>query len=147
MSAMQADGTLILKLYELRRDPEFRAARRWFLERFHPVGAEDIVRVMVGGFDGSAPFRMVTTYWEMAAALVNRGAIDEALFQEANSEHVAVFAKLHPHLAEVRAAFREPGYLAQLERLVVRLPDAEGLMARRRRLFERWRDQAATTAE
>lgn len=142
MSGMQADGNLILKLYELRRDPELRAARRWYLERFHPQGAEDVVQLMVSGFEGSAAFRMVVTYWEMAAALVNRGAVDEALFQEANSEHVAVLCKLHPFLPELRAKFQDAGYLGQLERLVLRVPEAEALMARRRKLFERWHARA-----
>lgn len=143
MSGMTMDGHLILKLYELRRDPELRAARRWYLERFHPRSAEEIVRLMASGFEESAAFRMVTTYWEMAASLVNRGAVDEALFQEANTEHVAVLSKIHPFLAEVRERFREPEYLGGLERLVLQIPEAEALMARRRHLFERWQAQTA----
>ena len=140
---MREDAQLILKLYELRRDPELRAARRWFVADFHPTSAQDIVDRMTGGFEGSAAYRMVTTYWEMAAALVNRGALDEGLFQDANTEHVMVMAKLHPFLTEVRARFREPGYLRQLEDLVLRLPDAEALMARRRHLAGIWRERAA----
>lgn len=129
---------MILKLYELRRDPEMRAARRWFVERFHPAGAGEIVALLTSGFDGSAPFRMVTTYWEMAAALVHHGGLDATLFQAANSEHVAVFCKLQPHLAEVRALIQEPDYLVGLERLVMEIPGVEVRLEKRRRLFTRW---------
>lgn len=129
---------MILKLYELRRDPEMRAARRWFVERFHPASAGEIVQVLTSGFEGSAAFRMVATYWEMAAALVHHGGLDPALFQAANSEHVAVFCKLQPHLAEVRALIQEPDFLAGLERLVMGIPGVEVRLEKRRRLFLKW---------
>ena len=66
-------GHLILKLYELRRDPDLRRAREWFTAEFHPASASDIAAIMVGGFTESTAYRMVTTYWEMAAAMVNQG--------------------------------------------------------------------------
>ena len=46
---------------------------------------------------------MVTGYWNMAAALVNHGAVGIDLFSDTNGEHLSVFAKLEPLLAEVRA--------------------------------------------
>ncbi len=132
----------ILKLYELRREGELREARAWYTREFFPASAQDIANVMLSGFSESAKYRMVTTYWEMAAALVNHGALDEKLFLAANSEHLAVFAKLEPFLAEVRELFREPGYLTELEALVLRIPDVKPLLEKRRRLFQRWQKQA-----
>lgn len=139
---MADPGMMILKLYELRRDPELRAARRWFVECFHPASAAEIVGLLTAGFDASAPFRMVTTYWEMAAALVLEGGLSPALFQAANSEHVAVFCKLQPHLAEVRTLIQEPDYLAGLERLVMAIPGVEVRLEKRRRLFRKWGEVA-----
>ena len=66
------------------------------------------------------------------------GGIDEKLFLEANSEHLVVFAKLQPFIAEVREAINEPDYLAHLERLVMRVPNVEKKLENRRRLLERW---------
>ncbi|MGH9762595.1 MAG: DUF4760 domain-containing protein [Blastocatellia bacterium] len=93
---------------------------------------------MTSGFESSAKYRMVTSYWDMAASFVNNGGIDEKMFVEANGEHMVVFAKIEPFIAEVREAFGEPDYLIQLERLVMKAPNAKEVLARRRRLLGRW---------
>src|SRR5207248_11567848 len=105
-----------------------RKARAWFREQFTPSSAEEILTVYRG--KTSAPYRMVTTYWNMAAALVLHGAIDEQMFADTNGEHVMVYARLEPHLAELRAALKNPGYLDQLEKLILRMPDAQARLAR-----------------
>ena len=60
---------LILKLYDLRREPVMRKARDWMFT-FHPESAEHYSATMmdpeVGGY-----LRMVTSYWDMAASLVD----------------------------------------------------------------------------
>jgi hypothetical protein len=81
---------------------------------------------------------MITSYWDMAASFVINGGIDEKLFLDANTEHIGVFAKLSPFIAELRAAAGEPDYLLHLEQLVRRVPEAEAVMERRRKLFARW---------
>ncbi len=146
MTDLAAHGRLVLQLYELRREPELREARGWYAAEFDPQSAQDIATLMRSGFQESAKYRMVTTYWEMAAALVNHGALDEALFQAANTEHIAVFAKLEPFLAEVRQLFREPTYLRELERLVMRMPEVRGVLEKRRRLLRLWHEQRAAGA-
>jgi hypothetical protein len=82
---------------------------------------------------------MVSSYWDMAASLVNNGAIDEKLFLDANTEHLVVFAKIQPFLTEVRAAFREPSYHANLEQLVMKIPDIDVKLEMRRRLMNLWK--------
>ena len=135
MTDLAAHGQLILKLYELRRDPELRRARAWFASDFAPEGPEAILALLAGGHDASAAYRMVTTYWEMAAALVNHGALDRALFCAANTEHLVVYGKLQPHLEGLRELIREPDYLQELERLVRAIPDAAPRLEKRRRSF------------
>lgn len=102
---------------------------------------------MLSGEKQSAYYRMVTSHWEVAASLVNNGGIDEKLFLEANSEHVVVFAKLQPFIAEVRETIGEPDYLAHLERLVMRVPNVEKKLENRRRLLERWAQPRASSGE
>ncbi|HEU5217544.1 MAG TPA: hypothetical protein VFU23_02740, partial [Gemmatimonadales bacterium] len=96
----QRSAELLLGLYESRREPTLRAARDWWVMKFHPASAKDVLRIWVSS--ESAPYRMVTTYWEMAAAFVIQGAIDAELFHAANTEHLAVYSKLRPYLAEIR---------------------------------------------
>ena len=127
-------AAVLLKLYELRTEPALRQARAWFAFEFHPSSARDVLSTWLGPGHESAPYRMVTTYWDMAASLVNQGAIPAEMFNEANTEHVALFAKLRPFLAEVRSATGYPDYLANIERVVGMLPQPEERVA----LFERY---------
>ena len=123
MNTKHESANLILKLYELRREDKMREARDWF-GKFSPESAQDIVDAVMNEHS-SAYYRMVATYWDMAASLVNQGAIDEAMFNDANAEHVFIFAKVEPFLGEMRVMFNAPQALANLEKLVMRMPDAK----------------------
>jgi hypothetical protein len=131
----------ILKLYELRSEETMRKARNWFATDFHPESTQDILNVLVG--DHSADFRMVTSYWDMAAAFVVFEAIDDEMFNAINTEHVLVYAKLQPFLTELRAVPGIPPYLylKHLEPVVQRLPDADERVAVMRRYMKSRREQ------
>lgn len=139
----QEDVMAILKLYELRRDDQMRAARQWYFSEFAPTSAMDIVALYRGGERASANFRMVTSYWDTAASLVLNDGIDRKMFLDANTEHVFVYAKIADYLAEVRELFREPDYLVHLENLVRALPDFEVKMESRKRLIAIWTEKRA----
>ncbi|MBA4124837.1 MAG: hypothetical protein H0X72_20530 [Acidobacteria bacterium] len=145
MNTKQEDANLILRLYEQRRDETMRRARAWFLKNFNPQSVQDIFAV-IGG-EHSADFRMVTSYWDMAAAFVNHGAIDEQMFNDINTEHIAIYAKLQPFLAELCAMPGLPPYLylKNLELLVMRTPDAEERIAVMRRFMKNRAESSATT--
>ena len=135
------DAELVLKLYDLRREATMRQARTWYAMKFNPDTIEDVAKAM-GGAD-SASFRMVTSYWDMAASLVNNGAIDEQMFNDANGEHVIVLAKIAPFLEEYRKRMGNPNYLRQLEKLVMKMPNAHQALASVR---ERFKQMAAAQA-
>jgi len=137
------DVMAILKLYELRRDPEMRAARQWYFSKFAPTSAMDIVALYRGGERASANFRMVVSYWDTAASLVLNEGIDRKMFLDANTEHIFVYAKIADYLEEVRTLFREPDLFIHLETLCRSMPDFEAKMAGRKRLIEIWSQDAA----
>jgi hypothetical protein len=140
----QTDVMAILKLYELRRESEMRAARAWYFSEFAPQSAVDIARLYRAGERASAYFRMITSYWDMAASLVLNGGIDEKMFLDANTEHIFVYAKIQPFLAEIRELFGEPDFLSHLEQLVQRIPGVETKIENRKRLSALWtRKEAA----
>lgn len=136
----QRSAELILQLYESRREPELRAARDWWVTSFHPTSAKDVLRTWTSR--ESAPYRMVTTYWEMAASFVTAGAIDASMFHAANTEYLAVYAKLRPFLTEVRELAGYPKYLEHLERVVMQLPDADARLAPIQRYLSRRASEA-----
>ena len=112
-----ADAELLLRLYELRREPELRRARKWFLAEFRPTGWDEIGARYLSHSDEDRWFRMTTSYWEMVATLVNRGALHAELFFDHTGEDIVTWRKCEPWIAGARAALR-PAYLYQLERLV-----------------------------
>jgi hypothetical protein len=121
---------LNLQLYELRREPVLREARSWFLTELTPESFADLAAIVGGARNAS--FRMVLGYWDMAASLVTSGAIDGDAFRAAHGEIFLTFAKVHPFLAELRAAAGEPEFCRHLETVVLAAPGAEATMARRR---------------
>ena len=114
---------LILKLYDLRREAKMRQARDWFFS-FNPANVDEFNQTMmdpeVGGY-----LRMVTSYWDMAAALVNHGAIDADMFSDTAGEHIMVFAKVEPLLAELREKWETPEAFQHLEKLILGRPNGE----------------------
>jgi len=141
------EADLILKLYDLRREPTMRIARDYFFRDFNPKSMADISSVLMGEHSGHV--RMVVSYWDMAAALVNHGAIDVNLFNETNGEHLGVFTKLEPFLGEIRAAFG-PQFLGNLEKLVDATPDGRKRVAeireRMKKMAEMSQSQTQTAA-
>lgn len=140
---LQTSAELILKLYEIRRDPEMRLARQWFSREFRPGSAQEIMGLILSGERASAEYRMVTSYWDMVAALVNRGAIDFELFRETNGEYIAFFSLVEPYLAEFRQLTGEADYLANWEKLVRATPGAMARLEARRKLFDAWTRKAS----
>ena len=134
----QEDTMAILKLYELRRNKQMRAARQWYFSEFAPTSAMDIVALYRGGERASANFRMVVSYWDTAASLVLNEGIDRKMFLDANTEHVFIYAKIADYLPEVRELFRDPDFLIHLEQLVKSMPDLESKMESRKRLIGIW---------
>jgi hypothetical protein len=127
---------LILKLYDLRREATMREARNWMIS-FLPESAQDILQAMVKT-ETSAYYRMVVSYWDMAASFVNHGAIDEEMFNDAHTEHFVIFSKIEPFLPELRETMGNPNALANLEKLVMRQPDAKERLAKTRESMKRW---------
>jgi hypothetical protein len=142
MSREYESADLILKLYDLRREEKMREARQWMIA-FMPQSAQDVMDALMG--EHGAYFRMVTSYWDMAASLVNSGAIDEQMFQDANAEHLLVFSKIEPFIPELREKLPSISRLVpELAKLVMRMPNAKQLTENWREAF---RQMAARRAE
>jgi len=138
------EADLILKLYDLRREATMRQARDWYFRNFNPESMEDVNKALFSEHSGHV--RMVWTYWDMAAALVNHGAISLELFNDTNGEHIGVFLKVEPFLAEIRANFGS-NYLVNLERLIDTSPDGRQRVAAMRERMKAVRARlAAQTA-
>ena len=143
----QAEADLILKLYDLRREATMREARNWFF-MFNPTTPADIMDVLTS--DKSGLYRMVISYWDMACSFVNNGAIDAQMFNDANGEHIFVYAKMEPFIPAMREQMGAPQFLAHLEKTVKALPDYEERLAavrqRMQAIIAKFQERAAAAA-
>jgi hypothetical protein len=113
----------LLKLYEMRREPRLRQARAWFTDNFNATTMPELMALCPSGSDNNAFMRQVLSYWEMCASFVNRGLIDEEFFFENTGEQWLVFERFKPVLADLRATFKSPQFLVNLEKHVKRLEE------------------------
>ena len=128
--ATQADAELILKLYDLRREPVMREARS-FIFGFAPQSIDEVMAV-VGDFSTkeNAYLRQVFGYWGMAASLVLRGALNEDLARDNFSEMLFVYAKFEPFLAEIRKRTGMDIFGANMQKFVESSAEARERVAR-----------------
>jgi hypothetical protein len=127
-------ANLLLKLYDMRREPALREAREWYAMNFHPTSLEDLQKHAPMGSKQNANMRMVVSYWEMAASIVNRGLINEEFFFENSGEQWMVWERLKPVIPAMRALYKNPHQFENLEKHVEH--------------FEVWREKRAPgTAE
>jgi len=113
----QADADLLLRLYEMRREPELRRARMWMLSEFKPTTWADIKARYLSHEDTDRWFRMTTSYWEMVGAMVNRGVLNAELFFDHTGEDIVTWERVKGLVPDARADIR-PTYLFQFEKLV-----------------------------
>jgi hypothetical protein len=120
---------LNLQLFEMRRESVLRKARDWFITDFFPESVDDYFAAYAT--DKNPWIRMVVGYWDMAASMVTQGAIDQASFIAAHGEIIGTFSKIQPHLEGIRARFG-PNWMANMEKVVMAMPDAESELGKRR---------------
>ena len=110
------DANLVLKLYDMRREERLRQARTWFAGNFKGVTTiEQFQKACAPGTDENASFRMVTTYWDMAASFVTNGVLNEALFYESGRELLFVWERTKDYVTAFRQANKDVVYLKNLE--------------------------------
>ena len=73
---------LMLRLYDIRREPRLREACDWFIREFTPASGEDVQKLAPPNSQENAFMRMVLGYWDMVANIVNRGLIEEEFFSK-----------------------------------------------------------------
>jgi hypothetical protein len=123
MLATPADAEIILKLYQLRTEAVMRQARAWMTGEFWPNTVEEFFAVAQNPADPhNAYFRQVTTYWEMAAAMVLHGAVSAELFVDCNSEGFFILSKFAHILDAIRE--RMPNFMNKTSELVNRFTAA-----------------------
>jgi hypothetical protein len=109
------DVNLVLKLYDMRREPRMREARRWFTGSFKAKSLDDFNALCPSGSEQHASYRMVTTYWEMVASFVTSGVLNDELFFQTGRELLFCWERVRDLVPHVRELYKNPIELRNLE--------------------------------
>jgi hypothetical protein len=109
------DASLILRLYDLRREDRMRQARAWFAAKCKVKSYEELLQLAPGGSDENASVRMVTSYWDLVASFMTSGVLNKELFFQSGRELLLVWERMRDVVPSWREAYKDPGFLKHLE--------------------------------
>jgi hypothetical protein len=95
------DADLVLKLYELRREPVMREARK-AMSTWMPRTADDVMAILKPDHPDNASFRQVTGYWDMAFGMARHGVIHAEFLAENSGEGIWFYSKVEKFVPELR---------------------------------------------
>ena len=99
------DAELVLRLYELRRDPVLRESRATMVSKFWPSSFEQLMHFTKPDHPLNPAYRQTTTYWELAFSMARYGIVNPDFLMESSGEGLLIFARVHPYLDQLRATF------------------------------------------
>jgi hypothetical protein len=141
---------LMLRLYDTRREPRLREAREWFAMNFFPTNVEETMKLCPPGSQESAFMRMVVSYWEMVASIVNRGLIEEEFFFENSGEQWMVWERMKVVAPAFRERFKNPHAFENLQKHCEKLEawrekNSPGSCEATRQMMKQMREAAVAT--
>ena len=112
------DADLVLRVYDLRREPVMRQARHAINREFWPRAYEDVQAVLKPEHPQNAAFRQVASYWEMVYSFARHGVVHPEFWLENNGEGLFLYAKVASFVDRLRddwlpVAFRNAEWAAK----------------------------------
>jgi hypothetical protein len=98
------DADLVLKIYDLRREPVMRESRTAINTKFWPRNADEAVAVTKNDHPLNLAYRQTTAYWEMVYSMARHGIVHSDFLVENNTEGLFLFARVEPYLERIRQA-------------------------------------------
>lgn len=104
------DADIVLRLYEMRREPVMRESRNLLNRTFWPATAEDVLALTKAEHPMNAAFRQVGSYWEMVYGMVRHGVLHADFMLDSNGEGLLLYVRVAPFLDEYRKATSPRGF-------------------------------------
>ena len=130
------DADLVLKIYDLRREPVMRESRNLINAKFWPRSADEAVAVTATEHPLNVAFRQTSGYWEMVYGMARHGIIHPDFLVENNGEGLLLYARIEPYLDAFRQA-TSPGSFRNAEWVVTHSTAGQMLMERYRARIKR----------
>lgn len=98
------DADLVLRIYDMRREPVMRESREAINRDFWPRNESEVLAVLQPEHPLNRPYRQVSSYWEMVYGMAKHGVVHTEFLLDSNGEGLLLFARIEPYLAAIRAA-------------------------------------------
>jgi hypothetical protein len=98
------DADLILKIYDLRREPVMRESRNTINANFWPRNADEALAVTSSDHPLNVAYRQTSGYWEMVYGIAKNGIIPADFLVENNGEGLFLFARVEAYVEKIREA-------------------------------------------
>ncbi len=124
------DADLVLRAYELRREPVLRDARKAMTIDWWPASLDDLKAIANWEHPHNSSFRQVTSYWELVYGMAKHGIVHpEYMADSAGGEALIILAKVYPWLEEFRTV-AGPRFLRNTEWIATETESGRELFAR-----------------
>ena len=134
------DADLVLRAYELRREPVLREARRIIAMDFWPKSLADLMAIAKWDHPQNEAFRQVSSYWELVYGMARNGIIQpEYMAESSGGEGLILLAKVYTFLTEFREA-AAPRFLTNTEWIARDTQYGRELFGRMRPQVDQMRD-------
>jgi len=109
------DVNLVLRLYEMRREENLRQARAWFTKSFYARDLVELNEIAPPGSEHNAYFRMVVSFWDMAASFITNDVLQAELFFHSGRELLLVWERIRELVPHLRESRKDPTFAENLE--------------------------------
>jgi hypothetical protein len=96
------DAELVLKIYDLRREPVMRESRDAINGDFWPRDEKEAVAILAPDHPLNRAYRQTSTYWEMVYGMARHGVVNTEFLLESNGEGLLLFSRIEPYLGKLR---------------------------------------------
>ncbi|CAN5257534.1 hypothetical protein BH09SUM1_BH09SUM1_24840 [soil metagenome] len=97
------DAELLLKLYDLRREPVMRESRQGINRNFWPKDYAEFSTFTKPEHPLNAALRQISSYWEMVYGMARWGIMHAEYLAEYSGEGLFLYARVKPFLEQHRA--------------------------------------------
>ncbi len=126
------DADLLLRTFDLRRESRLRAARDAMMGKYSPKDFPPDAFMKPSA--ATRAWGMVWGYWEMVCALIEKGLLNEDLFNSCTAEHVFLYFRYRGVIEAMRQQWQMPEMAQYVEKVARRHPHAAQ--------FEAWTQEA-----
>lgn len=98
------DAELVLKVYDLRREPVMRESRDAINKDYWPRNEAEALAILAPEHPLNRAYRQTSTYWEMVYGMTKHGVVNTEFLLESNGEGLLLFARVEPFLDAMRKA-------------------------------------------